>query len=83
MVTMALLLFKAYLDPSNWGNVQHPLSVTQRQGSWEGKENKGEQVSVRLVKTPEEVTRFHILSSLTYYNILFLCENMELVTLKL
>lgn len=48
---------QAYLDPAQWGNVQHPLTVTQRQISWE-RSSKSDAVSVRLVKTPEEVKRY-------------------------
>ena len=48
---------QAYLDPAQWGNVQHPLTVPQRQVSWE-RGSKGDSVSVRLVKDAEEVKRY-------------------------
>jgi len=45
------------MDPSHWGNVQHPLTMIQRQGSWEEKGSKGDSNAVRLVKTHEDVCK--------------------------
>ncbi|KAL4238418.1 hypothetical protein ACF0H5_003126 [Mactra antiquata] len=51
---------QAYLDPTHWGNVQHPLSysTTQKPGSWDSNTTKRDQISVRLVKASEDVSRY-------------------------
>lgn len=48
---------QAYMDPSNWGNVPHPLTQLQRQGSWEEKGTTGDSTAVRLVKKHEDVSK--------------------------